>query len=169
MSVLACLLLPSGAMRSRRARTRWNGAPLHLLGWRRAGLPQEGTPSFRAGRKQKCHCARGLLNSFEAAGPIARPSYRMKSLRPMRFFEINRPATDLKCRRPAGAAENLALRAHVLPQGDPATPFAHRRKGPGFDRSDRLHRIALRPAVIPVALAQAERGISADRARSYRF
>jgi len=43
----------------------------------RVGLPQEGTPSFRAGRKQKCHCARGLLNSFEAAGPIARPSYRM--------------------------------------------------------------------------------------------
>jgi len=67
-----------------------------------------GTPPFRAGRKEKCRSGRGLLNSFEAAGPIARPSYRMKSLRPMRFFEINRPATDSKC-GPAGAAKNVAL------------------------------------------------------------
>jgi len=72
------------------------------------GLPQEELrPSAQAGKKNAALGA-GLLNSFEAAGPIARPSYRMKSLRPMRFFEINRPATDSKC-GPAGAAKNVAL------------------------------------------------------------
>jgi hypothetical protein len=84
-------------------------APLHLLEWRRARSGfHKGTLPFRAGGKEKCHSARGLFDCFEGAGPVVRPFYRMKSLRPMRFFEINRPATDLKCGS-AAATENLAL------------------------------------------------------------
>src|SRR5215510_7779795 len=43
----------------------------------------------KAGEK-KCHFARGLFVSFDAASSIASPFQRMKSLRPMRFFEITR-------------------------------------------------------------------------------
>jgi len=64
-------------------------------------------PSAQAGNKNAAARAVYLILSRRQV-PIARPSYRMKSLRPMQFFEINRPATDSKC-GPAGAAENLAL------------------------------------------------------------
>src|SRR5262249_22968566 len=106
MSVFACLVLPNGAVHLCRSRTCRNRKRLCIC--LSGAVPNQAStkelcPSAQG--KEKCHSARGLFDCFEGAGPVARPFYRMKSLRPMRFFEINRPATDLK-RGSAGAAEN---------------------------------------------------------------